>query len=78
MLTMLSPTDRAMLTLATTYFRHPGTRERAIRDRFGLTSVQFWQAVNRLVDDPVAAVEAPMQVLRLRRQRDRVVRREAS
>lgn len=68
---MATETDVEIVRLAAAHYRFEAHRLQAARDRFGLGAVQFWQAVNRLLDDPAVAIAAPVEVNRLRRQRDR-------
>lgn len=51
------------------WFRYPGAKEAAIAERFGLTSTEYFQVLNRLLDDPAALVAEPAVVNRLRRYR---------
>jgi hypothetical protein len=45
-------------------------KRRAVRDRFGISSVRYHQLLNRLIDRPEALQYDPMLVQRLRRLRD--------
>ena len=66
---MLSERDRAVLDIERAWWRHAGAKEAAVRDRLGLSSTRYYQALNRLLDDPAALEHAPAVVMRLRRLR---------
>ncbi|MBE9374627.1 DUF3263 domain-containing protein [Saccharopolyspora sp. HNM0983] len=63
--------DRAILAFESEHFQHPGTKERLIRERFGLSATRYYQQLNRLLDDPAALAENPALVHRLLRLRRR-------
>lgn len=65
----LSERDRAMLTFEREWWRLPGAKEAAIKQRFGLTTTQYFQQLNKLVDTPEALAFDPMLVARLQRRR---------
>ncbi|WP_225845456.1 DUF3263 domain-containing protein [Streptomyces sp. HPF1205] len=67
----LSARDRAVLDLAACAFTGPGPRERAVRERLGLSPTAYFQLLNALLDDPRALRYDPVTVARLRRERDR-------
>ncbi|MET7637314.1 DUF3263 domain-containing protein [Streptomyces sp. NPDC005438] len=67
----LTDTDRAVLDLAGHNWPHPGARERAIRERLGLSPTRYYQLLNALLDDPRALAHAPHTVHRLRARRQR-------
>jgi hypothetical protein len=68
----LSERDRAVLDIAGRTFTGPGPRERAIRERLGLSPTAYFQLLNALLDDPRALEYAPGAVNRLRRERERL------
>jgi hypothetical protein len=68
----LSARDRAVLDLAGRTFTGPGPRERAVRERLGVSPTAYFQLLNALLDDPLALRYAPAVVNRLRRERDRL------
>jgi hypothetical protein len=45
-------------------------KQRAVRDRFGISSARYYQLLNRLIDRPEALRYDPMLVQRLRRLRE--------
>jgi hypothetical protein len=49
----------------------PGVKDKAIRDRFGVSPIRYYQLLNRLLDCPAAAAHQPVLVGRLRRLRGR-------
>jgi hypothetical protein len=65
----LSARDVAILEFERRGFRHPGAKEQAIRDQFGLSSARYYQVLGRLIDSPEALVHDPMLVRRLQRVR---------
>ena len=68
--TALSERDRAVLDVAGRHWPTAGVRERAIRERLGMSPTLYYQLLNALLDDPRALAHAPMTVNRLRRARD--------
>ncbi|HEX2417622.1 MAG TPA: DUF3263 domain-containing protein [Micromonosporaceae bacterium] len=65
----LSERDLAILDLERTWWRHAGSKEREIRERFGISPTRYYQLLNRLIDNPDAIRHDPMLVRRLRRLR---------
>jgi hypothetical protein len=66
----LSERDLAVLDLARRGFAAPGARDRAVRERLGLSPARYAQLLNALLDDPRALAHDPVTVGRLRRVRD--------
>ncbi|ASU78011.1 DUF3263 domain-containing protein [Actinopolyspora erythraea] len=66
----MNDTDRAILAFENEWWRHSGTKERHIQERFGLSAIRYYQRLNRLLDDPEALASAPALVNRLLRLRD--------
>jgi hypothetical protein len=69
-----------MLEFERSAWQLPVPKERAIRERFGISAARYHQLLNQLIDRPEALAEEPMLVRRLRRLRDarrrkRIVRR---
>jgi len=58
-----------MLSFERQWWRRPGAKETAIRDRFDLTPTRYYQMLNALVDRPDALAADPLLVRRLRRLR---------
>jgi hypothetical protein len=65
----LSRREHEMLTFERQWWRRPGAKETAIRDRFGVTPTRYYQVLNALVDRPDALAADPLLVGRLRRLR---------
>src|SRR3954447_22134227 len=65
----LSRREHDMLTFERQWWRHPGAKETAIRDRFDVTPTRYYQVLNALVDRPNALAADPLLVRRLRRLR---------
>lgn len=74
----LDDDERAMLDLERSWWQHPGAKEQAIRDRFGVSAVTFYQRLNQLIDTEAALAHDPVLVRRLQRVRSaRLGRRRA-
>lgn len=67
----LSSRDRKILDFEREWWRLPGTKEQAIRERFGFSPTQYYRRLAMLVDDDDACRYDPLTVKRLRRGRDR-------
>jgi hypothetical protein len=61
---------RAVLDFEREWWRLPGTKERAVRERFGLSPARYHHLLNSLIDRPEALAYDPMLVRRLRRLRE--------
>ncbi|MGW2471560.1 DUF3263 domain-containing protein [Streptomyces sp. NPDC001665] len=66
----LSDRDRAVLAVERQSWAGAGAKERAIRERLGLSPTRYYQLLNALLDDRRALEEDPVTVNRLRRVRD--------
>ncbi|MBT2364817.1 MULTISPECIES: DUF3263 domain-containing protein [unclassified Streptomyces] len=66
----LSERERAVLGVERMSWAGPGAKERAIRERLGMSPVRYYQLLNALLDDPRALAHDPVTVNRLRRVRD--------
>ena len=66
----LSARDREILAFERQAWRYAGAKEQEIRELFGLTTTQYYQRLNRLLDTEAALAADPLLVKRLRRQRD--------
>jgi hypothetical protein len=66
----LSARDRAVLDLAGRPWPGPGARDRAVRERLGMSPTAYLQLLNALLDDPLALAYAPVTVNRLRAGRE--------
>jgi hypothetical protein len=67
----LTERDRAILDFERTWWREPGPKESAIRDRFELSATRYYSLLNELLEMPDAMTYDPLVVRRLRRLRDR-------
>lgn len=65
----LDTRSRDILDFERGWWKEPGSKERAIRERFGLSAARYYQLLNRLIDSPEALRYDPMLVKRLRRLR---------
>jgi len=66
----LDERSRAFLDFERERWRQPGSFDRAVRERFGLSRVRYLQLLNRLIDEPAALAYDPVLVLHLRGLRD--------
>ncbi|UED85688.1 DUF3263 domain-containing protein [Streptomyces profundus] len=66
----LAERDRAVLAVERGSWPGPGAKERAIRERLGISPTRYYQLLNALLDDPRALAHDPVTVNRLRRRRD--------
>ena len=65
----LTRREHEMLAFERQWWRRPGAKETAIRDRFGISPTRYYQVLNTLVDRPDAQASDPVLVGRLRRVR---------
>jgi uncharacterized protein DUF3263 len=65
----LTDRERAMLVFERKWWRHPGSKEQAIREAFDWSPTQYYQRLNALLDLPAAAEFDPLVVGRLHRLR---------
>lgn len=65
----LSPRERDILTFEREWWRYAEGKDAAIRQRLGLTSAAYYQALTAIIDQPGALAHDPLLVRRLRRQR---------
>lgn len=66
----LSARDEAVLAVERRSWPGPGPKERAIRERLGLSPTRYYQLLNALLDDPRALAHDPVTINRLRRIRE--------
>lgn len=62
---------KQILAFERRWWRHPGAKEQAIQDTFGLSVPRYYQLLNALLDDPAALAYDPVLVGRLQRLRQR-------
>jgi hypothetical protein len=61
--------EREVLAFERQWWRFPGAKEAAIRERFGLSATRYYQVLNSVIDRPEALAADPLLVRRLRRMR---------
>lgn len=66
----LTDRDREMLAFERQWWRHPGSKEQAIKERFGMSPTRYYQVLNALLDVPAALAFDPLVVGRLHRLRE--------
>ncbi len=66
--------DRDILDFERACFTLPGTKESAIRARFGISAASYYRILRDLIDDEASYAYDPLTVKRLRR--DRSMRRK--
>lgn len=66
----LSARDVAVLAVERRGWPGPGAKERAIRERLGISPTRYYQLLNALLDDARALAHDPVTVNRLRRRRE--------
>jgi len=74
----LDDRGRQILDFEREAWKLQGTKERAIRERFGFSSTRYHQLLHRAVDRPEALAYDPMLVRRIRRVREARRRRRAA
>jgi hypothetical protein len=74
----LSERELEILAFERDWFKTPGSKERIVRDRFGVSATRYYQILNTLIDSPQAETHDPMLVKRLRRIRDARKRQRAA
>lgn len=67
----LTARDRAILDFEREWWQLPGSKEQAIRSRFGFSPTQYYRRLAALIDDDDASGYDPLTVKRLQRGRDR-------
>lgn len=65
----LSERDAEILAFERQWWKFPGAKEQAVRDKFQMSATRYYQVLNALIDKPEALVEDPLLVKRLRRLR---------
>ncbi|MFN2557579.1 MAG: DUF3263 domain-containing protein [Nitriliruptorales bacterium] len=65
----LDARSRSILDFEREWWKHPGAKQQAVRERFGLSPARYYQLLNRLMDNEEALDYDPMLVKRLRRLR---------
>lgn len=65
----LSERDAQILQFERQWWKYAGAKEDTIRELFGMSSTEYYQVLNALIDSPAALEADPMLVKRLRRMR---------
>jgi hypothetical protein len=65
----LTPREQAILDFERVWWREPGSKESAIRERFSLSTTRYYQLLGQLLETPEALDYDPLVVRRLRRER---------
>ncbi|AXN43402.1 hypothetical protein MM1218R_01454 [Mycobacterium marinum] len=73
----LTDQQRAMIDLEREWWATPGGKETAIRERFGMSPVRYYQLLSQLLAVPAALAHDPVTINRLRRIRSARHRRVA-
>lgn len=68
--TEISERDRAILEFERSWWKFEGAKESAVREKFDLTLVRYYQLLNAIIDQPAALEADAMTVRRLQRMRD--------
>lgn len=74
----LTDRERAILDLEREWWKHGGSKERVVRERFDMSATRYYQILNRLIETPEALAHDPMVVKRLRRMRSARQRQRAA
>lgn len=65
----LSGRDHEILAFERQWWKHAGSKEKAIRELFEMSSTRYYQVLNRLIDSEAALRFDPMLIRRLRKTR---------
>ncbi len=65
----LTPREQAIIDFERVWWREPGSKESAIRQRFSLSTSRYYHLLGRLLETPEALAYDPLVVRRLRRER---------
>jgi len=65
----LGTRDAEILAFERQWWKFPGAKEQAIRDKFQMSATRYYQVLNALIDKPAALAQDPLLVKRLRRLR---------
>ena len=67
---MFDERDRAILDFEREWWQHPGAKEDAIRQTFGLSPARYYQVLGKLMESEAALAYDPLLIKRLQRVRD--------
>ena len=65
----LTRLEQEILAFERQWWKYPGAKEQAIRDKFQMSATRYYQVLNALIDKPEALAQDPLLVKRLRRLR---------
>ncbi|MBC7298183.1 MAG: DUF3263 domain-containing protein [Demequina sp.] len=65
----LSERDEQILAFERQWWKFAGSKEDAVREKFGMSATEYYQVLNALIDSEPALAHDPMLVKRLRRMR---------
>ena len=65
----LTDRDARILNFERQWWKYAGAKEDAVRELFSLSSTEYYQILNAIIDQPAALERDPMLVKRLRRMR---------
>jgi hypothetical protein len=65
----LSQLEYDILTFEKQWWQYPGTKEKAVRERFAMSPTRYYQVLNHVIDQAPALAAEPLLVRRLRRLR---------
>ena len=65
----LGERDLEILDFERAWWTHAGSKETAIRERFGISAVRYYQRLNWIIDQPQALAHDELLVKRLKRNR---------
>lgn len=74
----LTEHEQAILDFERQWWRYPGAKETAIRERFDISPTTYYSRLNALIDRDEALAADPMNVRRLRRLRSARQRQRSS
>jgi hypothetical protein len=74
----LTADQLAMLEFERSWFKYPGAKEQAVRERFDMSSTRYYQVLGALIDEPAALAADPLLVRRLRRLREHRARQRSA
>lgn len=74
----LSERDLEILDFEREWWKHVGSKDREVRERFGFSATRYYQILNALISSPEALQADPMLVRRLQRLREARKRQRAA
>jgi hypothetical protein len=74
----LTQRAKEILAFEREWFKTPGSKERVVKERFGVSATRYYQILNSLIDSPEAAEHDPMLVKRLQKMREARKRQRAA